>query len=70
MVFIICGYVRDVPIIHFNLDFTKNALSLSVNVFNTEVLIEDTIFTPPAGDGAAILRRGHPSQVKVYLLAV
>jgi len=61
--------VRDVPIKDFNLDFLKNALSLSVNVFSTEVLTGDTIFTSPTGDGATILR-GHPSQVKVYLLAV
>ena len=42
----------------------KNALHLSVNVFSTEELIGDTIFTSPAGDGTAILR-GHPSHAKV-----
>ena len=42
----------------------KKALYLSVNVFSTKVLIEDTIFTSPNGDGTAILR-GHPSHVKV-----
>ena len=51
MVFIICSYVRDVPIIDFNLDFLKNALSTSVNVFSKKELIEDTIFKSPAGDG-------------------
>ena len=42
----------------------KNALYLSVNVFSTKVLIGDTIFTSPTGDGTAILR-GHPSHSKV-----
>ena len=42
----------------------KNALYLSVNVFSTKVLIGDTIFTSPTGDGTAILR-GHPSHAKV-----
>ena len=51
MVFITCGYVRAVPINDFNLDFFKNALSVSVNAFSMEVLIEDTIFTSPAGNG-------------------
>ena len=37
---------------------------LSVNVFSTKVLIVDTIFTSPTGDGTAILR-GHPSHAKV-----
>ena len=32
----------------------KNALFLSVNVFSTKVLIGDTIFTSPTGDGTAI----------------
>ena len=47
----------------------KNALYLSVNVFSTKVLIADTIFTSPNGDGTAILR-GHPSHAKVSPLAV
>ena len=42
---------------------------LNVNVFSTKVLIGDTIFTSPNGDGTAILR-GHPSHAKVYPLAV
>ena len=42
----------------------KKALYLSVNVFRTKVLIVDTNFTSPNGDGAAILR-GHPSHAKV-----
>ena len=42
----------------------KNALCLSVNVLSTKVLIRDTIFTSPTGDGAAILG-GHPSHAKV-----
>ena len=46
----------------------KNALYLSVNVFSTKVLIWDTIFTSPTGDGTAILR-GHPSHAKVYPFA-
>ena len=33
----------------------KNALYLGVNVFRTEVLIGDTIFTSPTGDGTAIV---------------
>ena len=37
---------------------------LSVNVFSTKVLIGDTFFTSPNGDGTAILR-GHPSHAKV-----
>ena len=39
----------------------RNALHLSVNVFGTKVLVGDTIFTSPTGDGTAILR-GHPSR--------
>ena len=42
----------------------KIALYLSVNVFSTKVLIRDTIFTSPNGDGTAILR-GHPSHATV-----
>ena len=42
----------------------KNALYLNFNVFSTKVLIVDTIFTSPNGDGTAILR-GHPSHAKV-----
>ena len=38
----------------------QNALYLSVNVFSTKVLIGDTTFTSPTGDGTAIFR-GHPS---------
>ena len=45
-------------------DILKKALYLSVNVFSTKVLIVDTNFTSPNGDGAAILR-GHPSHAKV-----
>ena len=32
--------------------------------FSTKVIIVDTIFTSPTGDGIAILR-GHPSHAKV-----
>ena len=32
----------------------KKAVSLSVNEFSTKVLIKDTIFTSPTGDGTAI----------------
>ena len=43
----------------------KNVLYLSFNVFRTLVLIEDTIFKSPTGDGTAILR-GHPSYAKGF----
>ena len=33
-----------------SLNLLANALYLSVNVFSTKVLIENTIFTSPAGD--------------------
>ena len=42
----------------------KNALCLRVSVFSTKVLIGDTIFTSPTGDGTAILPV-HPSHAKV-----
>ena len=42
----------------------KKALSLSVNVFSTKVLIGDKMFTSPYGDRTGILR-GHPSHAKV-----
>ena len=42
----------------------KDALYLSVNVFSTKVLIGDTVFTSPTGEGIVILR-GHPNHVKV-----
>ena len=40
---------------------------LSANVSSMKVLIADTIFKPPTGDGTAI---GHPSHAKVSPLAV
>ena len=43
---------------------TKKKKKLSVNVLSTKVMIEDSIFTSPAGDGTAILH-GHPSHAKV-----
>ena len=46
----------------------KKALYLSVNVFSKKVLIGDTIFTSPTGDGTTILR-GHTSHAKVQPLA-
>ena len=46
----------------------KNALHISVSVFNKKVLIGDTIFTSPTGDGTAILS-GHTSHAKVQPLA-
>ena len=46
----------------------KNLFCLSFSVFRTLVLIEDTIFTSPTGDGTAILR-GHPSYAKVFLFS-
>jgi len=49
--------------------FEKNALFLSVNAFRTKVLIRDTIFTSPTGNGTVILRV-NPSHVKVQPLAV
>ena len=39
--------------------FKKNALYLSVKIFSMKVLIGNTIFTSPTGDGTAIFR-GHP----------
>ena len=48
------------------LKIQKNGLS--INVFSTKILIEDTIFTSPTGDGSAILC-GHPSHTKVQLFA-
>ena len=47
----------------------KVACFKNVNVFSTNVLIGDTIFTSPNGDRSAILR-GHPSHAKVSPLAV
>ena len=41
---------------------------LSINVFSSKILIEDTIFKSPTGDGTAILC-GHPSHAKVQLFA-
>ena len=41
-----------------------NALCWSVNILSRKVLIGDTFFTSPSGDGTAILR-GHPSLAKV-----
>ena len=38
---------------------------MSVNVFSTKVLIDNTIFTFPNGDGTVILL-DHPSHAKVY----
>ena len=43
---------------------SKDAFYLSVNIFRKKILIGDTIFTSPTGDGTAILR-GHPSHAKV-----
>ena len=40
--------------------FKKIFLDLNVNVFCAKVLIGDTIFTSPNGDGTAIFR-GHPN---------
>ena len=42
----------------------KKTLYLSLNVFCTKVIIGDTIFKSPTGDGTAILP-GHPSNAKV-----
>ena len=42
----------------------KNSLYLSVNLFSTKVLIGDTIFASPTGDGTAILR-DHQGYAKV-----
>ena len=46
----------------------KDLLYLSVNVFSTKVLTDDTSFTSPFGDGTAFLR-DHPSHAKVKLFA-
>ena len=48
------------------LKIQKNGLS--INVFSSKILIEDTIFTSPTGDGSAILC-GHLSHTKVQLFA-
>ena len=45
-------------------DWRKKKLNLSVNVFSTNLLIGNTIFTSPTGDGTAILR-GHSSHASV-----
>ena len=39
-------------------------LYLSVNVFSTKLLIGNTIFTSPTGDGTSNIS-GHPSDAKV-----
>ena len=44
--------------------YDSHALYLSVKVFSMKLLIGDTIFTSPTGDGTTILR-GYPSHVKV-----
>ena len=44
--------------------FEKNALYLSVDVFNMKVLIGDTICTYPTKDGTAIFR-GDPRHANV-----
>ena len=44
----------------------KHEAILSVNVFSTNLLIGDTIFTSPTGNGTAISIRDHPSHVKVH----
>ena len=43
-----------------NVNTSKNAPYLSVNALSTKVIIGDTIFTSPIGDGTAILR-GQPN---------
>ena len=42
----------------------KKALYFRANAFSSKVLIGDTIFTFPIGDGTTI-SRGHPSHTKV-----
>ena len=42
----------------------KHALYFSANAFSSKVLIGDTIFAFPIGDGT-IISRGHPSHTKV-----
>ena len=55
---------------HRERDLTKkNPHFFSVNVFSTKVLIGDTIFTSPTGDGTAISSRGHPNHSKVQPFA-
>ena len=44
--------------------YPSKKLYLSVNVFSTKVLIENSILTSPTGDGTAILR-GQPNHAKV-----
>ena len=47
----------------------KNALYLSVNVFSTKAVIENTISITPSGDGARAILRGHPSHAQVQPFA-
>ena len=61
--------LRSSIVLHYKNKNKQNALYLIVKVFSTKVLIGDTIFTYPTGDGTAILR-GHPSHAKVQPLAV
>ena len=61
--------LRSSIVLHQKNKKKQNALYLIVKVFSTKVLIGDTIFTSPTGDGTAILR-GHPSHAKVQPLAV
>ena len=42
----------------------KNSLYFSANAFSSKVLIGNTIFTFPIGDGTTI-SRGHPSHTMV-----
>ena len=61
--------LRSSIVLHQKNKNKQNALYLIVKVFSTKVLIGDTIFTSPTGDGTAILR-GHPSHAKFQPLAV
>ena len=46
--------------------FSKKEALLSVNVFGMKVLIGDTVFMSPAGDGTTILS-GHESHAKLFV---
>ena len=54
-----CEIHKEWPINGLMIKIGKNALYLSVSALSTKVLIRDTIFTSPTGDGTAILH-GHP----------
>ena len=47
----------------------KCSLYLCVNVFSAKVVIEDAVFTSPAGDWTVIIL-GHPSHASTFISEV